>query len=293
MMEIEEANEPQGCNGMVYAHLAWKDVNVMVTLNNGDTRNVLEGLTGYAEPGTFTALMGPSGSGKSTLLDALSGRLASNAILSGKVLLNGRKAKLSFATAANVTQDDKLIGTLTVREMIYYSAQLRLPDRMPLSEKRTLVESRAQLLKWVYKIVLIRLLGIGTCAVLAEEKRGDASAFFVTQTVLSVQRGRTVIASIHQPSSEVFEQFDRLYLLSGGKTVYFGQVSEACKARYIFSTKSSLNYILKGQPGAQGMGKGQTTGIYCMQPYLVFLNSARDHHFQSSNHWSHGNNFTS
>ncbi|PHT79376.1 ABC transporter G family member 12, partial [Capsicum annuum] len=35
--------------------------------------------------------------------------------------------------------------------------------------------------------------------------------------------GRTVIASIHQPSSEVFEQFDRLYLLSGGKTVYFGQ----------------------------------------------------------------------
>ncbi|PHU15532.1 ABC transporter G family member 11 [Capsicum chinense] len=99
MMEIEEANEPQACNGIVYAHLAWKDVNVMVTLNNGDTRNVLEGLTGYAEPGTFTALMGPSGSGKSTLLDALSGRLSSNAILSGKVLLNGRKAKLSFATA--------------------------------------------------------------------------------------------------------------------------------------------------------------------------------------------------
>ncbi|PHU15117.1 ABC transporter G family member 11 [Capsicum chinense] len=71
MMEIEEANEPQGRNGIVYAHLSWKDVNVMVTLNNGDTRNVLGGLTGYAEPGTFTALMCPSGSGKSTLLDAL------------------------------------------------------------------------------------------------------------------------------------------------------------------------------------------------------------------------------
>ncbi|CAI0475576.1 unnamed protein product, partial [Linum tenue] len=39
--------------------------------------------------------------------------------------------------------------------------------------------------------------------------------------------GRTVIASIHQPSSEVFELFDRLYLLSGGKTVYFGQASDA------------------------------------------------------------------
>ena len=56
----------------------------------------------------------------------------------------------------------------------------------------------------------------------------SASAFFVTQTLRSLSRdGRTVIASIHQPSSEVFELFDRLYLLSGGKTVYFGQASEA------------------------------------------------------------------
>ncbi|MCE3051254.1 hypothetical protein HAX54_049239 [Datura stramonium] len=118
-----------------------KDLTVMVTLNSGETQNVLEGLTGYAEPGTFTALMGPSGSGKSTLLDALSGRLASNAFLSGRVLLNGRKANLSFGTAAYVTQDDTLIGTLTVRETISYSAQLRLPDRMPWLEKRTLIES--------------------------------------------------------------------------------------------------------------------------------------------------------
>lgn len=56
----------------------------------------------------------------------------------------------------------------------------------------------------------------------------SASAFFVTQTLRSLSRdGRTVIASIHQPSSEVFELFDQLYLLSGGKTVYFGQASEA------------------------------------------------------------------
>jgi ABC-type multidrug transport system ATPase subunit len=73
----------------------------MVTLSNGETQTVLEGLTGYAEPGSFTALMGPSGSGKSTLLDALSSRLASNAFLSGSVLLNGRKRKLSFGTAVS------------------------------------------------------------------------------------------------------------------------------------------------------------------------------------------------
>lgn len=63
---------------------------------------------------------------------------------------------------------------------------------------------------------------------------GSASAFFVTQTLRGLSRdGRTVIASIHQPSSEVFELFDRLYLLSGGKTVYFGQASEAYEVRIL------------------------------------------------------------
>ncbi|OMO52903.1 ABC transporter-like protein [Corchorus olitorius] len=127
--------------GDVSARLSWKDLTVMVSLSNGESQKVLEGLTGFAEPGTLTALMGPSGSGKSTLLDALSSRLAANAFLSGTILLNGRKTKLSFGTAAYVTQDDNLIGTLTVRETISYSARLRLPDSMPWSEKRALVES--------------------------------------------------------------------------------------------------------------------------------------------------------
>lgn len=88
--------------GDVSARLTWKDLTVMVTLSNGEIQNVLENLTGYAEPGYFTALMGPSGSGKSTLLDALSSRLASNAFLSGTILLNGRKEKLSFGTAVSI-----------------------------------------------------------------------------------------------------------------------------------------------------------------------------------------------
>lgn len=273
VMEIE-ANKPQG-NGIVVgglsplseslwkektntdfvgdvsARLAWKDLTVVVTLGNGDTQNVLDKLSGYAEPGSFTALMGPSGSGKSTMLDALSGRLATNAFLSGTILLNGRKANLSFGTAAYVTQDDNLIGTLTVRETISYSARLRLPDRMPWSDKRALVESTiiemglqdcadTVIGNWHLRgisggerrrvSIALEILMRPRLLFLDEPTSGldSASAFFVTQTLRGLSRdGRTVIASIHQPSSEVFELFDRLYLLSGGKTVYFGQASEA------------------------------------------------------------------
>ncbi|CAN6245411.1 unnamed protein product, partial [Urochloa humidicola] len=42
-------------------------------------------------------------------------------------------------------------------------------------------------------------------------------------------RQDSVIAPIHQPSSEVFELFDMPFLLSSGKTVYFGQASQACE----------------------------------------------------------------
>ncbi|KAJ6818474.1 ABC transporter G family member 11 [Iris pallida] len=240
-----------GLVGDVSARLTWKDLTVMVALGSGETQTVLEGLTGYAEPGSLTALMGPSGSGKSTLLDALSSRLATNAFLSGTILLNGRKTKLSFGAAAYVTQDDNLIGTLTVRETIMYSARLRLPDRMPTDEKRALVEGTIVEMglqdcadtvigNWHLRGISggeRRRVSIGLeilmrprLLFLDEPTSGldSASAFFVTQTLRSLSRdGRTVIASIHQPSSEVFELFDRLFLLSGGKTVYFGQASQA------------------------------------------------------------------
>lgn len=237
----------------VSARLTWQDLSVTVSVGSGETQTVLQGLTGYAEPCTLMALMGPSGSGKSTLLDALAGRLAANAFQSGSIMLNGRKQKLSFGTAAYVTQDDTLIGTLTVRETIAYSARLRLPDKMPWSEKSTLVEStlvemglqecaNTPIGNWHLRGISggeKRRVSIGLeilmrprLLFLDEPTSGldSASAFFVTQTLRSLARdGRTVIASVHQPSSEVFELFDSLYLLSGGKTVYFGKASQACE----------------------------------------------------------------
>lgn len=238
--------------GDVSAWLAWRDLTVKVLNHKGETQTVLDNLTGYAEPGHFTAIMGPSGSGKSTLLDTLAGRLATNTTQTGTVLLNGRKRKLCYGAAAYVTQEDNLIGTLTVRETITYSAKLRLPDKMPLSEKIAIVESVMDEMglqdcadtpvgNWHMRgisggekrrvSIAMEILMRPRLLFLDEPTSGldSASAFFVTQTIRNLAMdGRTVIASIHQPSSEVFELFDKLYLLSGGRTIYFGQAAEAC-----------------------------------------------------------------
>lgn len=63
---------PTGRDHAMY--LAWEDLTaVLPNSGNGHSRRLLDGLTGFAEPGRIMAIMGPSGSGKSTLLDSLAG----------------------------------------------------------------------------------------------------------------------------------------------------------------------------------------------------------------------------
>ncbi|KAJ4978973.1 hypothetical protein NE237_009753 [Protea cynaroides] len=140
---------------------------MLPNFGKGPTRRLLQGLSGYAEPGRIMAIMGPSGSGKSTLLDSLAGRLASNTVMTGNVIVNGKKRRINRGVVAYVTQEDVLLGTLTVRETITYSARLRFPSTMSKEEINEV------------------------------------------------------------PSSEVFAQFDDLFLLSGGEIVYFGEASRA------------------------------------------------------------------
>ncbi|PNX73597.1 ABC transporter G family member 11-like protein, partial [Trifolium pratense] len=116
--------------------LTWEDLWVTVSNGNNGRKPILEGLKGYAKPGQLLAIMGPSGCGKSTLLDALAGRLGSKTKQTGKILINGRKQALAYGTSAYVTEDDTILNTLTVREAVYYSAQLQLPDSMSKLEKQ-------------------------------------------------------------------------------------------------------------------------------------------------------------
>ncbi|KAF9666069.1 hypothetical protein SADUNF_Sadunf16G0190400 [Salix dunnii] len=234
--------------------LTWKDLWVTVSNGKKGSKSILQGLTGYAQPGELLAIMGPSGCGKSTLLDTLAGRLGSNTRQTGDILINGHKQRLAYGTSAYVTQDDTLITTLTVKEAVYYSAQLQLPDSMSRAEKK----ERAEMIireMGLQDAMNTRIGGWGSKGLSGGQKRrvsicieiithpkllfldeptsglDSAASYYVMSRIARLdhkdENTRTVIASIHQPSGEVFQLFDSLCLLSAGKVVYFGPASQA------------------------------------------------------------------
>ncbi|XP_052210192.1 ABC transporter G family member 15-like isoform X2 [Diospyros lotus] len=234
------------------AYLVWEDLTVVLpNFGHGPPKRLLGGLNGYAQPARLTAIMGPSGSGKSTLLDSLSGRLSRNVVMTGDVLLNGKKRSLDYGVVAYVTQENVLLGTLTVRETITYSAHLRLPTTMSKDKIQCVVEATLEEMglqecadrligNWHIRgisggekkrlSIALEILTRPPLLFLDEPTSGldSASAFFVIQTIRTVARdGRTIICSIHQPSSEVFTLFDDLILLSAGECVYFGEAKMA------------------------------------------------------------------
>lgn len=150
-----------------------------------------------------------------------------------------------------MTQEDTLLGTLTVKETITYSAHLRLPENVNKEEvnaivEETIIEMGLQdcadrlIGNWHLRgisggekkrvSIALEILTRPSLLFLDEPTSGldSASAFFVIQALRNIScDGRTVISSIHQPSSEVFVLFDDLFLLSGGETVYFGEAKMA------------------------------------------------------------------
>ncbi|QCD84124.1 ATP-binding cassette [Vigna unguiculata] len=234
--------------------LTWKDVWVTASNRKNGSRSILEGLTGYAKPGQLLAIMGPSGCGKSTLLDTLAGRLGSKMRQSGDILINGHKQTLTYGTSAYVTQDDTLLTTLTVGEAVHYSAQLQLPDTMSKQEKKDRADFTIREMG-LQDAINTRIGGWGVKGISGGQKRrvsicieiltrpkllfldeptsglDSAASYYVIKRIASLAQNdhikRTVIASIHQPSTEVFQLFNNLCLLSSGKTVYFGPASAA------------------------------------------------------------------
>lgn len=214
-----------------------------------EDRKILQNVSGKVKPGEIMAIMGPSGAGKSTLLNVMSGRLKPD---SGEVCINGKKlTKQLKRKICYVLQEDIFFSHLTLKETLTYSAMLRLPDTMSRKEKQEKVEEIVDTLD--IRKCLDTVIGSAEVRGLSggEKKRANVGCELITDPSLifldeptsgldssnafnlmstlkniAVVKNKTVVASIHQPSSQVFFMFDKLLLLCNGQIAYFGSPSE-------------------------------------------------------------------
>ncbi|THH06687.1 hypothetical protein EW146_g9533 [Bondarzewia mesenterica] len=224
----------------------WEKLNYHVPVPGG-TRQLLNDVYGYVKPGTLTALMGASGAGKTTCLDVLAQR-KNIGVIAGDVLVDGRPLDGDFARGtAYAEQMDVHEGTATVREAMRFSAYLRQPAHISEAEKDAYVEDMIELLELQdLADAVVRSLGVEArkrltigvelaskpeLLLFLDEPTSGLDAQSAWNLVRFLRKladsGQAILCTIHQPSSLLFESFDRLLLLGrGGNTIYFGDIGE-------------------------------------------------------------------
>lgn len=112
-----------------------------IRLPDGKSRHLLNNIDLVIEPQQFVAILGGSGAGKTTLLGALTGMRPAT---DGQILINGRDFYQEYdvfrSLIGYVPQDDIVHMDLTVREVLTYSARLRMPDDTRASEISSTVQ---------------------------------------------------------------------------------------------------------------------------------------------------------
>lgn len=216
----------------------------------------MEDVWGEVPQRQTTAIMGPSGAGKTSLLNILAGRAKSR----GPVTIEADVRLDNFAVdpsdinvrqhIAFVAQDDSLQVTSTPRESIYFSAKLRLPRATPQHTLEKLVNR------------MLKELGLESCAdtyvggallkgisggerkrtsvgvelvvrpamVFLDEPTSGLDSFSAIQLCQVLKKvanaGSSVLFTIHQPASEIFNAFDRLILMNKGRVMFQGLVED-------------------------------------------------------------------
>ncbi|MBA0776844.1 hypothetical protein Gotri_011786, partial [Gossypium trilobum] len=216
--------------------------------SSDDNKVILNGISGMVQPGEMLAMLGPSGSGKTTLLTALGGRLGGH--LNGTITYNGKPFSNSMKRKTGfVTQDDVLYPHLTVTETLIFTALLRLPNSFTKQDKIMHAEAvidQLGLTKCKNSIIgepFLRGVSGGerkrvsigqemlinpSLLFLDEPTSGldSTTAQRIVSTLLDLtEGGRTVVLTIHQPSSRIFYMFHKVLLLCDGNPLYFGQGS--------------------------------------------------------------------
>lgn len=200
--------------------------------------------------GQLVAIMGGSGVGKSTLLGLLNGNIRPQ---EGQILLNGHSIEepLVQKLVGFVPQDDLLIEELTVFQNLWYTARLCFDGMSPAWLENKVMEVLTDL-----GLAATRDLKVGSAlnktisggqrkrlnialelirepAVLFLDEPTSGLSSSDSEKVINLLkeqtfRGRLIVVNIHQPSSDIYKLFDRLWLLDkGGYPVFDGNPIEA------------------------------------------------------------------
>ncbi|EFA79741.1 ABC transporter G family protein [Heterostelium album PN500] len=265
----------------------WQDIKYTVPVPEG-TRLLLDNVEGWIKPGQMTALMGASGAGKTTLLDVLAKRKTIGTI-EGHSYLNGRPLEIDFERITGyVEQMDVHNPALTVRESLQFSARLRQEPSISLEEKYAYVERVLEMMEMKHLgDALIGDLESGVGISVEERKRltigvelvakphilfldeptsglDAQSSYNIIKFIRKLaDSGMPLVCTIHQPSSVLFEHFDRLLLLAkGGKTVYFGDIGARSKTLTAYFERNGVRPCTENENPAEYILEGIGAGVH-------------------------------
>lgn len=234
--------------------LVWKNINI-ATKSKKFYRKILHDCSGIVKPGQFLAIIGASGAGKTTLLNYLSGKmLAHDLKAEGETTINGKSTKQSanyMEFTAFVQQDDVLMETLTVQECLEYAAKLKYSPDAAKRQQRVAELMEELEMNDLAKVRFGGMFQKGRSLSRGEKKRlsiaveliTNPSLIFLDEPTTSMDaytaekivkilhrlklRCRTIIATIHQPNTHIYNSFDQLMIMSLGRVIYHNNAKDA------------------------------------------------------------------